>query len=1168
MAPLLNFSRFFSLQSFWAYLRLAFVYNFFVPFMFKNFTKSIFFFLALWLSSAFSTAQAQVYFSENFNGNTIPTGWTVVDQGVGACRWMIHAPYDNNGTMITMLGSNFLFVNSDSAGFGTEANETITTPVINANPGGNLVFLEFSHYFRNLFSDSDTGFVQVFNGSNWVNIKTITTEIGTGENPVTEKLNVTAHINPNFRIRFRYVGDYAWYWAIDNVRLFSPSPNDVGVIKINSGQSNCGSLPNPFTVSVLVVNFSSAPLSNIPISYRVNGGALVSQTISTSIPADDTLLVNFSTPFVPTGNQNYTFQAFTGLSGDIISDNDTSSLFFKALPTGLAVQDFAGYNGSNLNIILPDWQEANGLNPVTGFSGWINSSPEQIAHLGTTAAKINLYSNFRKEWLITQPFLPKPGSFIKFDLAMTNFNGTGPSEWGSDDSLIVRISTDCGQTWADIKSFTAADPISNNLEKQSISLGNYGNQNILIGFYATDGSEDDMPDFDLHLTNLELLVPSGNDLFVSRILGYDPICLATDPFTVKVRVVNNGTLVQNSIPLSYSLNGQTPVSQTFTQALNPGQSAELTFSQTVALPLTTNNLLKVWSSLALDSNNINDTIKNFRLDKPGTSLSQVNFNGYNGDNISSLFPGWREASGLIPTGTFSGWNSSNLDQTSFFGTTTAKANLYSNFAKNWMISPPFIPQGGEVLKFKIALTDFGVTDSTQMGSDDSLAIRYSSDCGQTWNQLALFTASDNLSNNLVEKTVYLTGLGGQKIQLAFYATDGETADNTDIDVHIDDIQLAIPPNKDLGVSHFVLPAASCGLPNTLPIVVKITNFGGQAQSNFPVSYRFNNSNIVTENFTGNLAPGAEADFTFSGSLDLTNLSSNLIKVWTGLAGDVNQSNDTLIQTLAIPPLSLPILDFTGYVGNNIGTLYPGWREFSTGSLPSASNSAWVNLSNFQQAPLGGPAARVSMFSNLKREWMAGPVFRALPNSVIKFSAAVVNRGGTTADAMGADDSVNVMVSTNCGISWSRVFSITAANNLPPTLTPFEVSLSAYDGQRIMIAFFATEGNVTNPQDYDFVMDKVDVGISTSISGSEMLSKDLIVYPNPSQGLIQIRMPETQNAANPVFEVINMQGRKLGLNAQKLEKGEWRIDLSNQPKGVYKLRIQTGKESVLRSVIIK
>ena len=88
-------------------------------------TFCLFLFLNLFFQPVFS----QTYLSEGFNSFSIPASWQVQNQGSGPCFWTIGTP-DNH----TMLGSNFLYVNSNS-GFGTVANEIITSPVINVpNP--------------------------------------------------------------------------------------------------------------------------------------------------------------------------------------------------------------------------------------------------------------------------------------------------------------------------------------------------------------------------------------------------------------------------------------------------------------------------------------------------------------------------------------------------------------------------------------------------------------------------------------------------------------------------------------------------------------------------------------------------------------------------------------------------------------------------------------------------------------------------------------------------------------------------------------------------------------------------------------------------------------------------------------------------------------------------
>ena len=74
----------------------------------------------------------------------------------------------------------------------------------------------------------------------------------------------------------------------------------------------------------------------------------------------------------------------------------------------------------------------------------------------------------------------------------------------------------------------------------------------------------------------------------------------------------------------------------------------------------------------------------------------------------------------------------------------------------------------------------------------------------------------------------------------------------------------------------------------------IRNYGSQAASGFPVSYKFDNNTPVTQNFTGSIAAGATANMTFTTPVDLhTVYYETPFKAYTGLSSDSQHNNDTL-----------------------------------------------------------------------------------------------------------------------------------------------------------------------------------------------------------------------------------------------------------------------------------
>ena len=79
---------------------------------------------------------------------------------------------------------------------------------------------EFDHYFR--FWTGSAGFVEVYDGTAWVQVASFVADIGAWSNPDHQIIDVTAYQNSDFQVRFRYDdlgGAWGWFWALDNVEL-------------------------------------------------------------------------------------------------------------------------------------------------------------------------------------------------------------------------------------------------------------------------------------------------------------------------------------------------------------------------------------------------------------------------------------------------------------------------------------------------------------------------------------------------------------------------------------------------------------------------------------------------------------------------------------------------------------------------------------------------------------------------------------------------------------------------------------------------------------------------------------------------------------------------------------------------------------------------------------
>lgn len=177
------------------------------------------------------SAYSQIYVNENFDTG-IPGTWNIIDggaatgdswaQGNNASRWLDGTPYAT--------------VDSDANGNGIHLIETLESPVFDASSAPNL-FLEFDHWYNAIGSDSGT--VEVFDGTQWVVVATFNMDIGAPNNPDQQSIDISAYKNANMQVRFHYNDgdDWAWYWIVDNVLVRSiscPDPSNLAVANLLS----------------------------------------------------------------------------------------------------------------------------------------------------------------------------------------------------------------------------------------------------------------------------------------------------------------------------------------------------------------------------------------------------------------------------------------------------------------------------------------------------------------------------------------------------------------------------------------------------------------------------------------------------------------------------------------------------------------------------------------------------------------------------------------------------------------------------------------------------------------------------------------------------------------------------------------------------------------------
>lgn len=589
--------------------------------------------------------------------------------------------------------------------------------------------------------------------------------------------------------------------------------------------------------------------------------------------------------------------------------------------------------------------------------------------------------------------------------------------------------------------------------------------------------------------------------------GTDPIDFSVDSVIVTVNVTGTNAQSFTSILKTGSLAAGASMPVTVTTGYNMSAPGTYTFNSSAAIVNdinTANNAMPAATRKSLAASPIPQT---------------VTFNGYTGANLTTLFPGWYEAGGTTPAGTTSAWTSqTNLALT---GNRTARINIAAATRNEWIISPKFLAATNTQLRFKAAVTAPGsVSYSSFMGSDDKVSVMLSTDCGNTWFPATVLDKNTQLNSRLRTFTIDLSSYAGQYLLVGFYATNGPVADPEAYDLHIDDINITNDTGIDLGITGLASPTTGCYTANET-IAVTLKNF-----SAYPVDLSINNATINV-NITGTnpqtfslivtsgvIAPGATMPVTLSTAYNMSAVGPYTFTASSTISGDFDVTNDAIypVTLYSNATAAVPLtMNFNGYTGANLTTVYPAWRE-AFGQVPSGTASSWTSRTGIGSS--SNVSAKVNLFTNNRQEWIISPKFLAAANTTLRFNAAITGLGNTNPAQMGSDDSVRVLVSNNCGATWTPLIVFTRSGNAARTFSQYGAYLGAYAGQEIMIAFYATDGPADDPESYDFIIDDINienlngidagpVGMITPVSQSCLSSSETVTAAIKNHGYTPI-----------------------------------------------------------------
>ncbi len=174
---------------------------------------------------------------------------------------------------------------------------------------------------------------------------------------------------------------------------------------------------------------------------------------------------------------------------------------------------------------------------------------------------------------------------------------------------------------------------------------------------------------------------------------------------------------------------------------------------------------------------------------------------------------------------------------------------------------------------------------------------------------------------------------------------------------IDDFCIFLPQPDDVGVTAITQPGPTGPALNCVNVIATVKNYGLNTQTAFDVTYvltdALGNQLTKTAPWTGNLTPGATAQFTFP-VCDTIPVGNFTVCAWTSLPGDGNNFNDTTcITSLGIPVFQLTACDDfeqgnQGYQTSTTNAFAAEWQlgtpNFGVTTGAYSGTNAWdINL---------------------------------------------------------------------------------------------------------------------------------------------------------------------------------------------------------------------------------
>lgn len=380
------------------------------------------------------------------------------------------------------------------------------------------------------------------------------------------------------------------------------------------------------------------------------------------------------------------------------------------------------------------------------------------------------------------------------------------------------------------------------------------------------------------------------------------------------------------------------------------------------------------------------------------------------------------------------------------------------------------------------------------------------------------------------------------------------------------IPLVLEQN-DASVLEILYPAGTICSSDITP-QIELMNMGANTLTSVTINYQISGVGGNTYSWTGNLASlqttiiNLPSITSTSGAHTITATTSNP----NGNA-DGNSSNDSQTENF--------------YLSGTTGVAIPMQEGFENAGFPPAAwevvnpDASYTWERTTQAASTGTASMFINVYdytsSNGQIEDMISPNYNlsAYLDPMLTFDVAYALYSST-----GFSDTLEVLISTDCGTTWTQLYKKYDAplTTAPLTTNPFYPTSTQWRTETVDLSNYYTSSNAQIKfrfiSDWENNLFIDDINISGTVENpngiNEISENDILVYPNPATENLFMKMNGAFSGKQ--LTLLDIVGREV--KSQMITDNETKMDVHDLARGVYLLKISSSEINFTRKIVVE